>query len=75
MISAWKIGWARAAAAALLAHGLLMLAGLAPPAFAVQPGDAGLDEETHHNSIIDWRQKRHDRLASETGWLTLIGLE
>ncbi len=30
---------------------------------------------THEDHIEDWRQERHDRLASETGWLTLVGLE
>ncbi len=30
---------------------------------------------THEEQISQWRQSRHDRLASEDGWLTLVGLE
>jgi uncharacterized protein (DUF1684 family) len=29
----------------------------------------------HEQQINEWRQNRHDRLASEDGWLTLVGLE
>jgi uncharacterized protein (DUF1684 family) len=45
-------------------------------------GDVALAEDsgvqspaTHEEQIIEWRQNRHDRLASENGWLTLVGLE
>jgi len=30
---------------------------------------------THEEQINQWRQSRHDRLANENGWLTLVGLE
>jgi len=32
-------------------------------------------EEAYLAEIHDWRQRRRDRLASEDGWLTLVGLE
>jgi len=32
-------------------------------------------EDVYLAAISDWRQRRHDRLASEDGWLTLVGLE
>jgi uncharacterized protein (DUF1684 family) len=35
----------------------------------------GPSSEQHRDVIKEWRQKRHDRLASEDGWLTLIGLK
>ena len=54
---------------------MLVLAALALPVFAGQSNDARLDSETHLNSVMDWRQKRHERLVSEAGWLTLVGLE
>jgi uncharacterized protein (DUF1684 family) len=42
-------------------------------------GDAAhsgaLSPEMHEQQISEWRQSRHDRLASEDGWLTLVGLE
>jgi uncharacterized protein (DUF1684 family) len=31
--------------------------------------------ENHRESIQEWRQARHERLASHNGWLTLVGLE
>jgi hypothetical protein len=31
--------------------------------------------ETHEEHIADWRQRRHERLNSDSGWLTLVGLE
>lgn len=30
---------------------------------------------THAEQIKDWRERRHERLSSEDGWLTLVGLE
>jgi uncharacterized protein (DUF1684 family) len=32
-------------------------------------------KQTHEEQIRDWRQHRNDRLASDSGWLTLVGLE
>jgi uncharacterized protein (DUF1684 family) len=39
--------------------------------------DAGnLDSpQSHEEQIADWRQRRHDRLNSDNGWVTLVGLE
>lgn len=48
------------------AFSLLMLAG-----FAELPA-AGL---SHEEEVRDWRERRHERLSSESGWLTLVGLE
>jgi hypothetical protein len=31
--------------------------------------------EAHRASMEEWRQRRHERLASEDGWMTLVGLE
>jgi len=31
--------------------------------------------ESHQQQISEWRQSRHDRLASDNGWMTLVGLE
>ena len=41
------------------------------------PADAEGSEspKTHEEQIADWRQRRHDRLNSDSGWLTLVGLE
>ena len=33
------------------------------------------DEATYIAEIQKWRQARHDRLADDNGWLTLVGLE
>ena len=30
---------------------------------------------SHEGEIADWRQRRHDRLADDNGWLTLVALE
>jgi len=37
---------------------------------AVSPG-----VESHHEFILEWRQKRNASLASDFGWLSLVGLE
>jgi uncharacterized protein (DUF1684 family) len=31
--------------------------------------------DDYHAQIADWRQRRHERLSSDDGWLTLVGLE
>ncbi len=31
--------------------------------------------ESHHELILEWRQKRNASLASDFGWLSLVGLE
>jgi uncharacterized protein (DUF1684 family) len=61
---------------------LLGLLGVACPvshAAALESGVAGpaigLDVESHRELILEWRQKRNERLASDFGWLSLVGLE
>ena len=54
---------------------LLICAGLSGPAIATGADDGTPDVESHHQAIVDWRQARNQRLESETGWLTLVGLE
>jgi len=54
---------------------VLMIAGLVGPANAAAMEDDSPDVESHHKAIMEWRQARHQRLVSETGWLTLVGLE
>jgi uncharacterized protein (DUF1684 family) len=42
-----------------------------PVALQAQPAD----EAAYRAEIEKWRQARHDRLADDNGWLTLVGLE
>lgn len=63
--------------AIVLAGATLALAAPAPDAYAdgaatALPGDVDVAYEA---AIADWRQRRHERLASDDGWLTLVGLE
>lgn len=37
--------------------------------------DLSATEISHEEEVRDWRERRHERLSSETGWLTLVGLE
>lgn len=37
--------------------------------------DLPATELTHEEEVRDWRDRRHERLSSESGWLTLVGLE
>ena len=37
--------------------------------------DLSATERSHEEEVRDWRERRHERLSSETGWLTLVGLE
>ena len=62
------------AAVSLLALGILLTA---EPAKASAAGDgpAGHLPGDYLEQIGDWRQRRHARLSSEDGWLTLVGLE
>jgi uncharacterized protein (DUF1684 family) len=63
------------------AWGAFLLAGLVGASalnlIAATAGQAGDNPETaaHRESILDWRQKRHERLAGDYGWLSLVGLE
>ena len=44
---------------------------------APDAGGATLNDEAaaYEAGIADWRQRRHERLSSEDGWLTLVGLD
>jgi uncharacterized protein (DUF1684 family) len=53
---------------------LLLPAVLAAAVPAVEPSPEAV-EDAYYADMRDWRQRRHDRLASEDGWLTLVGLE
>lgn len=53
---------------------LALFTGLVTAAFAVF-AEPGSSEKTHEEMIRDWRSARHERLASDNGWLTLVGLE
>ena len=52
---------------------LTLLLLLPVPAFA-EAQDAAM-AQTHEEQIRDWRQARDERLASDSGWMTLVGLE
>jgi uncharacterized protein (DUF1684 family) len=55
---------------------LASLGGLALVPDVTRADNAGaLTPTTHEEQISEWRQSRHARLASEDGWLTLVGLE
>ena len=36
---------------------------------------SAVSPQVHEQQIGEWRQSRHDRLASDNGWMTLVGLE
>ena len=38
-------------------------------------GAASAPEATYEEQILEWRQKRNDRLADDDGWMTLVALE
>ncbi len=54
-----------------LAFALLAASAGAAPDSTMAPASL----PTYEDHVKDWRQKRQDRLASENGWLTLVGLE
>lgn len=49
---------------------ILISTAVSTPAMAASGGAAD-----HEEQIIEWRQKRHDRLADDNGWMTLVGME
>jgi uncharacterized protein (DUF1684 family) len=51
--------------------GLVMV----PDVTLADTNSATLAPSAHEEQISEWRQRRHARLASEDGWLTLVGLE
>ena len=56
---------------------LLALAAIATPVGAATPpgGEALVAPADHTDMMREWRQRRHERLSSEDGWLTLVGLD
>jgi len=64
---------------AFLLLGMLSVAGPISHVAASEPGIAVpniiLDVESHRELVLEWRQKRNARLASDFGWLSLVGLE
>ena len=55
---------------------MAMLSGFVMAPFAVSADEPGTELLTsHEEQIRDWRQRRHDRLASDNGWMTLVGME
>ena len=55
--------------------GLLSVSGSAPGVSAADLPALSPDAESHRELIQQWRQKRNARLASDFGWLSLVGLE
>lgn len=55
---------------------LVLFAGLViiPSTVPAGPGDREAGA-LHEKQISEWRQARHERLSSDNGWLTLVGLE
>ena len=45
------------------------------PATALVEAEGTAMAQTHEEQIRDWRQRRDERLASDSGWMTLVGLE
>lgn len=56
----------------------LVLAAVAAAGSLATAGDAAAEDAAaagYDAGIRDWRQRRHERLASDDGWLTLVGLD
>jgi uncharacterized protein (DUF1684 family) len=53
---------------------LLTLMLLLPVTAFAEAEDAAV-AQSHEEQIKDWRQARDERLASDSGWMTLVGLE
>ncbi len=53
---------------------LLTLMLLLPVTVFAEAEDAAM-AQSHEEQITDWRQRRDERLASDSGWMTLVGLE
>jgi hypothetical protein len=48
---------------------------LTPGVSLADAGSGTLTPSAHEEQIGEWRKSRHERLSSEDGWLTLVGLE
>lgn len=53
----------------------VFLTAMMVPAVVQSGSTETAESESYEESINDWRQRRHERLASEDGWMTLVGLE
>jgi len=51
------------------------VSGMAATVALSEPVPAGTNDAGYAAGILEWRQQRHERLSSEDGWLTLVGLE
>ncbi len=40
-----------------------------------ESGNMQAEADSYQAEIVDWRQRRYERLSSDNGWLTLVGLE
>ncbi len=45
------------------------------PADVPDPSGDSVERLGYEQHMLDWRQLRNDRLSSDDGWLTLVGLE
>ena len=62
----------------LLIPAMVMAAGAlgaATPPVGESVADTASQASAHTAAILDWRQRWHERLASDNGWLTLVGLD
>ena len=65
-IACWLVCW------------LVAVAGVAPgPGLAADEEDGAMrcSGDAYLAQIEEWRQRRHERLSSDNGWLTLVGLD
>ena len=60
---------------AILLFGLLGVTGSVLEVSAADLPALSPGVESHREFILEWRQKRNARLASDFGWLSLVGLE
>lgn len=52
-----------------------VVSGIAAAAVPAEPTTAVVEDAGYSAAILEWRRQRHERLSSEDGWLTLVGLE
>ena len=58
-----------------MSYKLFLALMLLVPAAALAEAEDTAMAQTHEEQIRDWRQRRDDGLASDSGWMTLVGLE
>ena len=58
-----------------MTYKMLLALMLLVPATAFAEAEGTVMAQTHEEQIMDWRQRRDERLASDSGWMTLVGLE